>query len=380
MKRIFTLLVISMIGSSVCDTLQAQNVYWREDFTAGTSTGPTSDPAASTTVNDFTSAASGNAVWKFYGLWLTTGTACEGQGVTGSNGINRHVRSTSNTGLVDTAYLITPEVNFGINTLMFYRSRSNRGYTIWTNTMYTIDPMNSGWSLAAVVQKRTGFPNPLCVDSIININRPTAKALMIRFEKAVNSDIDSVVMTSTTPIMPVKYSGISAALSNGMVKVTWNVASEINTSKYVVEKSTDGIKFNAAGEVAANNDSRYSWIDNAPTGTKVYYRIKAVDKDGTPSFSTVVSVNLKSKGAEFIVAPNPVKGNNMNIQLNNYEKGVYMLSVVNSAGQTLFGTKVNNEGGYANQTITLPSTVVPGIYNVVLTNGNSRTTKSIVVQ
>jgi Secretion system C-terminal sorting domain len=375
MKKIFILLAFTLVYVSS----KAQNVYFREDFSF-TSTGPSADPAAATTVNDYTSPASGNAIWKFYGVWLTTGTACEAQSTVGSNSINRHVRSTSNTSLVDTAYIITPALNFGINTLMFYRSRVNRRYTIWTNTTYTTDPANASWTLASVVEKNASFPSPLCVDSIVNINRATARVMMFKFERNLNSDIDSMVITSTNPITPVKYAGINAQLTNGIVKLSWSTVTEVNTNKYVIEKSADGVNFSAAGEIAASNSIKYGWIDNTPYTGINYYRVKGVDKDGVLSYSSIVSVNGKTKASEMIIAPNPVKGSVMNVQLNNFEKATFTLNLINSTGQNVYTTKINNEGGFAMQNIVLPSNVKSGMYKVQLVNGSSQTVKTIIVQ
>ncbi|MEI2707678.1 MAG: T9SS type A sorting domain-containing protein [Chitinophagaceae bacterium] len=64
-----------------------------------------------------------------------------------------------------------------------------------------------------------------------------------------------------------------------------------------------------------------------------YYRIKAIEKNGVVKYSQVVNVRTGTKGAEFAVYPNPVKGGVVNVQLMNIEKGQYSIKIVNSIGQ-----------------------------------------------
>ena len=131
------------------------------------------------------------------------------------------------------------------------------------------------------------------VDTNILINAPDAVRMKIVFEAAGNSDVDSIGLFSSRPL-PVKFTGINAASVNGFTKVSWNIATELNTRSYIVEKSTDGINFKNVAEVAATNAGTYSWIDQSltPVGN-VYYRVKSVDKDGKLGFSGVIRLASK---------------------------------------------------------------------------------------
>ncbi len=365
----FTLLVIIFF----CISTNAQNqVYWREGFSTFTVTADPTNAAPTTQTGE-----AGD--WKTYGTWRTTGTGCPYSDATP----NPHVRSSSTatfptTAGLDTAYIISPLVNFGIKEFHMIRSRATRQFTIYTTTDVDINTTN--WTLVSVWPKSAAAPVVLCTDSMALINSATAKRIQIRFERAGNSDIDSVYLTSVNIITPVKYAGINATLANGLVKLSWNVATEVNTSKYVIEKSADGVRFSTAGEVAANNSIKYGWIDNTPYSGVNYYRVKGVDKDGVLSYSSIVSLSTKTKTAEMVIAPNPIKGGVMNVQLNNFEKATFNLHVISSTGQKVYSTKINNEGGFATQNIILPSNIVPGMYKVQLVNGSTQTVKTIIVQ
>lgn len=366
MKKILHLSVLSII-SLISYSTSAQDVYWRENFTDVT---PSSDPAAGSTFGTTTGAA---GEWGFYGVWRTTGTSCPYSDATA----NPHVRSTSNAGLVDTAYIITPLVNNGISKFSILRSRSNRLLTVYTTTDVSITTTN--WTLVTVLPKSTASPTTTpCGDTTIIINAPTAKRLQFRFERAVNSDVDSVVLWSSTPL-PVKWAGISATEIRGQVRLTWNIASEDNVSKYIVERSSNGSNFSAIGEASATNSKSYTWNDASPFSGNNFYRVMAVDLDGKTMYSTIVKIGL-GKGADINIAPNPVKGGVINVQVGALEKGSYSFKVFNNMGQQLLLQNIQHQGGAANYHLQLPASVKGGIYSLQINGESTFVNKKIVIQ
>jgi hypothetical protein len=77
-----------------------------------------------------------------------------------------------------------------------------------------------------------------------------------------------------TGVLPVTYTGIQAKLSASSVQVNWYVASEVNTMKYVVERSGDDSKFVEIGSVSALKKSAYSYTDLNPLSGNNYYRVE----------------------------------------------------------------------------------------------------------
>lgn len=194
----------------------------------------------------------------------------------------------------------------------------------------------------------------------------------------------AVSLTPTNPLnttAPVKFGGISLSQTSGLTKVTWNVLTEINTEKYIIERSDNGSNFYAVGSLTAINAPKYSFVDNTPLNNLVgYYRIKAVDKDGTIGYSNVVKIGGKQTATDIAIAPNPVKGGQLNVQLSNFVKGSYTFALYDATGKQVFNKVIAVDAANGAETLQLPSTVANGVYQLQVTNGESRITKTVMVQ
>ncbi|MEP7278257.1 MAG: T9SS type A sorting domain-containing protein [Bacteroidota bacterium] len=85
---------------------------------------------------------------------------------------------------------------------------------------------------------------------------------------------------------------------------------EINTSGFVIEKSTNGLAFDAIGTVAAKGKSSNNYdFMAAPTNSPVnYYRLKMTDRDGRFTYSNSLRINNNAtEDAALSVFPNPAK-------------------------------------------------------------------------
>ena len=141
------------------------------------------------------------------------------------------------------------------------------------------------------------------------------------------------------------------------VRLDWATASEVNSARFEVERSRDGVVFATIGTVAAagssNTSHAYQLTDSKlPTGsTRLYYRLRQVDLDGTAVYSPVQVVEL-GKG-EVTIMPNPA---HTSAQLLGAPAGV-LVQVFNALGQVVV-TKTTDEAGTAE--LTLPQ----GLYLV----------------
>jgi len=374
MKKIYLPLVtfVAMITISCFTKANAQNeVYWREGFQpdAGcdlTTTAPT------TTGGMFFNGQAG--VWYAFNAYRTTGTGCT---AAGDPNPNPHVRYRNIAGVSDSGYLITPIVGFGIKELHFLRARASRSHTVWVTS--DTSALTTNWTLVVGLPSFAGTVT--CADTTVMINAGTAKRLKLVSRPLTDSDVDSIWITSVTHIaLPITFANIYAVQTNGMVKVSWNIATEINSLRYEIQRSVDGRNFTTIGTNAANNAGKYSFIDNNAASGDNFYRIKGVDKDGTAIFSSVVRVNSNTKNPALSISPNPVSNGTLNVQFYNFEKNTYSLTLYNSAGQNLFSANVTNEGGSFTQTLQLPPSVAPGIYRLLLVNGATKISKTVVVE
>jgi hypothetical protein len=164
--------------------------------------------------------------------------------------------------------------------------------------------------------------------------------------------------------VPVTFTAINAYQQNAGVQVDWNILTEMNVSRYEVEKSTDGRTFTTAGMVQARNAGTYKWYDAAPVSGNNYYRVKAVNVNGLAQFTSVAKVYIGKGASAISVYPNPVKGEVLNLQFINLSKGTYTVSISNQVGQKVFTQVISHNGGSANQAININNKLAAGIYQL----------------
>ncbi|GAA4507356.1 hypothetical protein GCM10023172_37840 [Hymenobacter ginsengisoli] len=117
---------------------------------------------------------------------------------------------------------------------------------------------------------------------------------------------DPVVATNPLPVQLAAFT--ATRRPGGLVALAWTTASEANSAHFNVERSFDGSVFTAIGQAAAAGTSLhprgYAHLDGNAPATRLYYRLRQVDRDGTSHFSPVVAV-ATGPATELRLAPNP---------------------------------------------------------------------------
>ncbi len=370
MKKSLLCLFVSLTICLSLSTLKAQNQeYWREGFEPSPVIGTACDLITTSPTANGGSYFNGNSgVWYGFNVYRTTGTGCPAG--------NNHVRYKNISGVTDSGYLVTPVVNFGIKEFHFLRARASRSHSIYvtTDTLAT----TTNWTLVATTPSTAG--TGICIDTTVMINSATARRLKIIARPGTDTDIDSLWITSFSQILPVKFTNVSSSKTNGLAKIIWNIEAEINAANYVVERSIDGTNFTAIGSIDATNAGKYSFIDAATTNASSYYRIKAVDKDGSFAYSAVVFTVADTKTAAVTVYPNPITNKQVNVQLSNLSKGNYNIEVYNNLGQAILSKAIQFDGGTSSLSLQLPVSINAGLYRLSLINSVTKINKIISVQ
>jgi Secretion system C-terminal sorting domain len=199
------------------------------------------------------------------------------------------------------------------------------------------------------------------------------------------NDPTYIIGRNMVTILPVSILSVKAYQQNSGINVEWVTATEINVSSYEVEKATDGLQFVTIGNVPARNNNggantNYTYFDANPSVGNNYYRIKSVDNDGRTKYTQVINVKIGTGKNIFTVAPNPVQGNTINLQLQGVDKGLLVLTMYNNGGQQVFSKFINHAGGSATQTINIGN-IAKGIYQLHITGASSsRTVKTVLIQ
>ena len=108
--------------------------------------------------------------------------------------------------------------------------------------------------------------------------------------------------------LPIEIISIGATKNVDLSVFNWSTSNELNTSEFIIQHSSDGIFYTNIGNVnsigfGANN---YQFIDKNPINGINYYRLQIVNKDGSSSYSKVVSVNF-GVNKSFSIIPNPAR-------------------------------------------------------------------------
>jgi Concanavalin A-like lectin/glucanases superfamily/Secretion system C-terminal sorting domain/F5/8 type C domain len=182
------------------------------------------------------------------------------------------------------------------------------------------------------------------------------------------------ILGENATVLSLNLLSFHATKINNKVYANWKTADEINVDKFIVERSTDGQRFNPIATTLAKNTNgthNYGIIDEQlPLNNGIlYYRLKQVDLDGKTVFSQVVKIILQ-KGNLISIYPNPAT-DFININTTEQIKNVF---IANVTGQTVavFAPNTQNKYNISN----LPS----GIYFVNMQTNNQIIRQKIIKQ
>ena len=110
-------------------------------------------------------------------------------------------------------------------------------------------------------------------------------------------------------MLPVELLYFSATPKDNSVQLQWATATELNNAGFHIERSTDGLRFDAIAEVAGAGTTQvmrqYDAVDREPRPGLSYYRLRQTDIDGSETWSEAVAVEISGK--RLLAYPNPVR-------------------------------------------------------------------------
>lgn len=138
--------------------------------------------------------------------------------------------------------------------------------------------------------------------------------------------------------LPIKLASFSAESAGNVVSLAWSTATEKNNNYFTVERSVDGIDFEALIQVkGAGTSSRmlqYKQTDAEPFEGLSYYRLKQTDFDGTSAYSGIVAVNRTDNNMhnDIVIYPNPNNGS-FKIKMPALKSGQYLPDIKDLSGK-----------------------------------------------
>ena len=183
-----------------------------------------------------------------------------------------------------------------------------------------------------------------------------------------NGGHNNLSFTMSSNLLPLKLTSFAATvISADKIQLNWKSQSETNFEKYIVQKSSDGRSFvdilMVAAKTGNNTENSYQVIDQIKTSGVFYYRLAMKDLDGSISYSSVISVNVK-KIAETKLYPTLVTGQNIFLESPSaIEKAIVELYDMNGR---VISSKISAIS-YGKQEIYLPK-VISGTYVIKISD------------
>ncbi len=222
-------------------------------------------------------------------------------------------------------------------TVSYQFTAANGDFAIVDNTGMAIEahftPSStfSGGTTSAPTTGTVSVTYPMETDYNFNIDGPT------------NCDVVGITGTPLCVVAPVEMAYFEASCTGEEVELEWATATEINNAYFLVERGNDGRNYSTIGKIEGVGNStdivEYSFVDEAPRGNVLYYRLKQVDFDGTFEYTDVVTVSQCGKAKVAVnLFPNPTVDRvtiDMGIQEENTS-----INVMDITGKVMMSTEI----------------------------------------
>jgi hypothetical protein len=184
--------------------------------------------------------------------------------------------------------------------------------------------------------------------------------------------VDNVSITIHNPVSPALVNFSAKNINNQYALLDWTTTSEINSSYFDVERSSDTTNFSSIGKVTALGSSgfahEYTFSDMNPYGGTNYYRLKQVNQDSSFSYTKIVSVSFNFSSIS--IFPNPSSGQILIQNNSNFSNNQPLsIEIINSLGQVM----LRQSGATGNLiTLNLDPNIRNDVYIVKVINANGK--------
>jgi hypothetical protein len=165
---------------------------------------------------------------------------------------------------------------------------------------------------------------------------------------------------------------------SGMVVLTWETQSQVNSSHFVIQKSYDAIAFEDIGLEDADGTINlrvgYSFLDNSLMMGDNYYRLNIFDVDGHSEYSPII--NVKTVNTSFTIGG---VDNKISIDCYSNKTTEYSIVVYTYSGKVIYDRKNKIEEGENSILIPKNGDIKSGYYFISVTDGNKILGKEHVV-
>lgn len=226
--------------------------------------------------------------------------------------------------------------------------------------------------------------NYLGTRTILNLNDTTNYSFGVTTAtgSSAKNRFKVVFMQPSFNTLPLTFILLNAQQNNGKINLKWIVNNEENTKSYQIENSNNGKQFTTISSVAADISKAhiYYWEDVFSSDKINYFRVKSINKNGSSYFSPTVTIAKKSLKKGISIFPNPVKGNEITLLLNNQPPGNYSIRLISYSGQQFFKKSIIVSANFQINNLEIPYDCYSGNYLLEIINPvNERQLLSLII-
>jgi hypothetical protein len=194
--------------------------------------------------------------------------------------------SVAPTGRIDAVWLDTRDNPGSYNSALYYSYSTDAGVT-WSQNEKLSDSFNPhvGWPQ----QDKMGDYFHMVSDS---------NGASLAWAATFNNEQDVYYSYIAPTIVPVELISFSSSVEGNVVNLSWLTATELNNLGFEIERGSNETDWRTIGFIegkgTTSEPQQYSYIDKL-TGiesTKLYYRLKQIDFDGSFEYSNTIEVEI----------------------------------------------------------------------------------------
>jgi hypothetical protein len=155
-------------------------------------------------------------------------------------------------------------------------------------------------------------------------------------------------VTVQAGVLPLTLLNFNASLTNCQPSLKWTTESESNTDRFEIESkaannssSWASVATVPAKGLLAKSSYNYTDVNIINNSTRVLYRLKMIDKDGSFKYSDVLPVLVECNKMQALAYPNPVQDGRLFVSITG-TKGNVNGTLVSLAGQVISKIKLTN--------------------------------------
>ena len=139
-------------------------------------------------------------------------------------------------------------------------------------------------------------------------------------------------------VLAVELVSFSVNTQNNANVVKWTTKNEVNSSNYIVERSSSGQDFQPINQQQSNNlpgEQSYSFADDKYFPGTNYYRLKVIDVTGKSTYSQTIKV-YNGAGTDDVlrITPNPVS-KQFTLATSFPENGPVSIRIIDATGKVV---------------------------------------------